>query len=437
MPDIIKLPDIPKDYLYEDYIAAYLQASGIYIERSLIHKEIDEIMELDIVASDIHNDTVEKCLIEIKSGKWGYPDLFKVKGWMSFLGIQYGAFVAQKTDRNMEYCIQIAKEMNITFIDNSDLHATSQALFPLIHKEPEYNVVNWIRYAYALERAMLKRIKELKTSRPEIISYRYLDNFFQAVNSRSFFRSDPLQRIHRLFQSYLTYKNLSAKMAKELETGIYDENCNSIPISSFRRTLLDAENNAIHISLYVEHLARLTILKSCIDYLIVQKSKDHKINFAEHIQLMLLPRTIKKGLEEISSEPYFHRYPVLWQIFTYVLGGIILEDYKEDDYKILGDLSGIPIEHIDNAFEAFNKLFPKENGWFQKYKTSNIKRHRLFPIPFHGIGVNYRRCEYTKEHTFDKLDKITGLKTMADVIKWNGLAFDVTKTMLPVTHVEE
>lgn len=63
MPDIIKLPDIPKDYLYEDYIAAYLQASGIYIERSLIHKEIDEIMELDIVASDIHNDTVEKCLI--------------------------------------------------------------------------------------------------------------------------------------------------------------------------------------------------------------------------------------------------------------------------------------------------------------------------------------------------------------------------------------
>ena len=159
MPDIIKLPDIPKDYLYEDYIAAYLQASGIYIERSLIHKEIDEIMELDIVASDINNDTVEKCLIEIKSGKWGYPDLFKVKGWMSFLGIQYGAFVAQKTDRDMEYCIQIAKEMNITFIDNYDLHATSQALFPLIHKEHEYNVVNWIRYAYALERAMLKRIK--------------------------------------------------------------------------------------------------------------------------------------------------------------------------------------------------------------------------------------------------------------------------------------
>ncbi len=437
MPDIIKLPEIPKEYLYEDYIAAYFQACGMYVERSLIHKEVDEIMELDIVTSDIHRDKVEKLLVEIKSGKWGYPDLFKVKGWMSFLGIQYGAFVAQKTDRNMEYCIQIAKEMDIAFIDNSDLSATSQALSPLIHKEPEYNVVNWIRYAYVLERAMLKRIKELKTSRPEIISYRHLDNFFQAVNSRSFFRSDPLQRIHRLFQSYIAYKNLSAKMANELETGIYDEKCCSIPKAFFKRTILDVENNAIHISLYVEHLARLTILKSCIDYLIAQKSKDHKVDFAEHIQLMTLPCTIKRGLNEISKEHNFHRYPAFWQIFTYVLGGIILEDYKEEDYKILADLSGIPIEHIDDAFEAFNKLFPREDGWFDKYQTSNIKRHRLFPIPFHGIGVNYRRCEYTKEHAFDKLDKITGLKTMADIIKWNGLAFEITKTMLPITHIEE
>lgn len=437
MADIIKLPDIPKEYLYEDYIAAYLQASGIYIERSLIHKETDEIMELDIVASDIHKDKVEKHLIEIKSGKWGYPDLFKVKGWMSFLNIEHGAFIAQKTDRNMEYCIQIANEMNITFIDNSDLQTTPHALSPLIHIEPNFNVVNWIRYAYALERAMLKRIKELKTSCPKIVSYKHLDNFFQAVNSRSFFRSDPLQRIHRLFQSYLTYKNLSAKMANELETGVYDENCNSIPKTTFVRTFLLAENNAIHISLYVEHLARLTILKSSIDYLIVQRSKDHKIDFIEHIQLMTLPRTIKNGLKEISKEPYFHRYPVFWQIFTYVLGGEIFEDYKDEDYKILECLSGIPVEQIDNAFDAFNKLFPKDGGWFQKYQTSNITRHRLFPIPFHGIGVNYRRCQYTTDHTFNKLEKITGKKTMADIIKWNVLAFDITKTVLPVTHIDE
>lgn len=150
MPDIIQLPDIPKEYFYEDYLAAYLQASGIYIERSLVHKEVDEIMELDIVASDIHSNNIEKYLIEIKSGKWGYPDLFKVKGWMSFLHIEHGAFIAQRTDRNMEYCAQIAKEMNITFIDNSNLKTTATDLSPLIHKELDNNAVKWIRYAYAL-----------------------------------------------------------------------------------------------------------------------------------------------------------------------------------------------------------------------------------------------------------------------------------------------
>ena len=295
------------------------------------------------------------------------------------------------------------------------------------------------------KRAMLKRIKELKTSRPEIISYKHLDNFFQAVNSRSFFRSDPLQRIHRLFQSYITYKNISARIAKELETGIYDDACDYIPNSSFQRTMLLAENNAIHIALYVEHLARLTIIKCCIDFLIAQKSKNnvrqkdtteyknHQTDFIEHIQLMTLPETIKRGLEEISKEPYFYKYPVFWQIFTYVLGGIILNDYKDSDYKILSDLSGIPIECVDTAFEAFNKLFPKETGWFQEYRTSNIKRHRLFP---HGIGVNYRRCQYTKEHTFNKLNKITGKYTMDDILKWNHLAFDIAKTMFTVTHIE-
>ena len=111
-----------------------------------------------------------------------------------------------------------------------------------------------------------------------------------------------------------------------METGIYDDACDYIPNSLFQRTMLLAENNAIHIALYVEHLARLTIIKCCIDFLIAQKSKNHQTDFIEHIQLMTLPETIKRGLEEISKEPYFYKYPVFWQIFTYVLGGIILND---------------------------------------------------------------------------------------------------------------
>lgn len=35
----IELPKIPKDKDYEDYICAYLQAGGLYVERNIIYRE--------------------------------------------------------------------------------------------------------------------------------------------------------------------------------------------------------------------------------------------------------------------------------------------------------------------------------------------------------------------------------------------------------------
>lgn len=424
MSKLLKFPEVPKKYLYEDYIAAHIQASGVFIERSLVNSDVDEILELDIVASDICEDKVDKTLIEIKSGGWGYPDLFKVKGWMTFLNINKGAFVVQESKKNQKTCCDIARDLNIIFIENPDMDKTLESLNPIIRNDPKFNCVNWIRYSFAMERAMVDRNKELKRSNPGVNSYRYLDNFYQAVTSRSFFKSDPLDRIHKLFKSYISYKNITAKMASELESGAYNDDCSEIPIASYKKTFYSAENNPLHFALYVEHLARLTIMKSCIDFLIGKKSLDHESTFVEHIQLMTLPKNIKEGLETVSKDAYFHRYPVFWQIFTYLFGGIIMCDYIEDDYKILSDLTGIPVEHIDDAFNAFNTLFPRENGWFMQFPNSNIKWHSLFPIPFSGIGVNFRRCEYSPDKTFDSMP-LTQVNTIKDVIKWNKLAHDI------------
>lgn len=424
MRKLLKFPDVPKKYLYEDYIAAHIQASGIFIERSLINSDVDEILELDIVASDICEDKVDKILIEIKSGGWGYPDLFKVKGWMMFLNIDKGAFIVQKNQKNQKTCCDIANDLNIIFIENPDMDKTFNSLNPIIRNCPKLNYVNWIRYSFAIERAMVERNKELKKSNPKVISYKYLDNFYQAITSRSFFKSDPLDRIHKLYKSYLSYKNITAKMASELESGVYNNHCSEIPIKSYKETFYFAKNNSLHFALHVEHLARLIIMKSCIDFLIEKKSINHKSTFIEHIQLMTLPRNIKDGLETISKDTYFHRYPIFWQIFTYLFGGIILCDYIKDDYKILSQLTGIPIEHINDAFNAFNILFPRENGWFIQFPRSNIKWHNLFPIPFSGIGVNFRRCEYSPYQTFDSM-KFTKDNTIKDIVKWNKLAHDI------------
>ena len=97
--DVITLPKIPKDRVYEDYLAAHLNVGGYFLERSVLLKEEGDILELDIVINEFKKDaTVAKSIIEVKSGKsWGFPEIFKVKGWMSYLGFEKAAFIVQIT----------------------------------------------------------------------------------------------------------------------------------------------------------------------------------------------------------------------------------------------------------------------------------------------------------------------------------------------------
>lgn len=65
----LRLPEIPKDTYYEDYVAAILNTGGYYLQRSVhCYEEGVEMLELDVVATKISSNNVEKTLIEIKSG---------------------------------------------------------------------------------------------------------------------------------------------------------------------------------------------------------------------------------------------------------------------------------------------------------------------------------------------------------------------------------
>ena len=78
----VSLPELPKGKEFEEYISAFFQSGGNYIERSIIEREVEEVLELDIITTDYCSSTPEIKLVEVKSGGWGFPDLFKVRGWM-------------------------------------------------------------------------------------------------------------------------------------------------------------------------------------------------------------------------------------------------------------------------------------------------------------------------------------------------------------------
>lgn len=73
------------------------------------------------------------------------------------------------------------------------------------------------------------------------------------------------------------------------------------------------------------------------------------------------------------------------------------------------------------ALAAYEKLFPRDGGWFVQPPNQCARIMMLAPVPFMGIGANYRRKLYSKEKTFESLE-VDGQYTRANLVKWNNVA---------------
>jgi uncharacterized protein YjaZ len=75
----IKLPDLPTGNFFEEYLAAYFQENGNYIEKNIIERhEGDEVLEIDFALTNYDKKPLEMKLVEAKSGKCGFPDILKL-----------------------------------------------------------------------------------------------------------------------------------------------------------------------------------------------------------------------------------------------------------------------------------------------------------------------------------------------------------------------
>lgn len=423
----ITLESNPIEKDYEDYICAFLQSGSLYVEKSIIHRESEEILELDIIITDFKTDTTERKLVEIKSKNWGFSEIFKVKGWLVYLKIDDGVFIVRRVEKSFNYFKAKARGLSIELIDNSDLSKTNECLSKFLYQKADDAEIETLRFSYLLERKLLKQIKNAKKESPNTQCYQFLDDYFFKVNSGSFFSNNPISRIRQLFETYIKYKNITAKLSHEIEQGVYDNDIEELSVAAFKRAFYQAKPSPLYIGMYIEHIARVTILKCCIEYLLRnQQPQNWEDRFVESIDYLSLPQTIKNGLSNIVKDTHFHRYPIFWQFFTYVMGGFILTDLREQEYKYISDNTGIPVEQIPSAFASYNKLFPKQDGWMFNMPRSNIEWHRFFPLPFCGIGANHRRFIYLgkENQTYDELGKmLKGEKTMADLVKWNNLGY--------------
>lgn len=444
-----RIPAIPKGQDFEDFVSAYLLIDGQYLERSIHYylsdeegKNKKEFLEMDIVATAFSETAVDKSLVEVKSGGFGFPDIFKVYGWMNFLNLPKGIFVTQSEFKPLEKDFAHG-ELNIELISEKNLDGTGiQGFYGLNTDEKTKILVETTRYSFAVERDMLNMVQQRKKTSPtggisELYSY------LNDLVSTTFFTRNPLDRIHKLVDLFYNHRNITARLAYERQNKkcpTADE-VEDIGIDSnvfhnlFYKNILDKD--LLYSSLYAELLNRLLVMKCCLEYVIQDKKnstvhQDKLFSFLDNLAFNTLANNIRDGIRTLKTQQYSYRYPHFWQVFIYTFGGFVLKDKENQQFEILSRLTGIPMEFIPEALSSFDVLFPiRDKQWvFNMNDYNNLDIMMLFPMPFRGIGSNLWRWLCTKDGNgkFDNIKPfLTKSHTYDNLLKWNNLSCEYLK----------
>ena len=441
----LNLDNMPKLYAYEDYIASLLMFHGpYYLERSIKKKTsgIGDEFEWDIVTSQYQpNAEPVRRIVEIKSKGWGIDDIFKVSGWMTYMNHKHSLFIVQQTNaKNFGQLQQIAHGLDIELIDNPPTpdgkldNTRILNTLGLTESSLDYSIPVSFRFSLHMERMMNDYLNKKRKEHGRYVCYDKIAECWSTLNNAPFFISDPNQRIKRIFDLYLEYKNLASRVDHELngEGWLEPEQCKMLVDGHFIQLYYQTmEISPVHIAQYVELLIRVSILKACVDELLKPKetfSNPYERMLAQ-LGRMSIPSNIDTGLGIISQQPYFYLYPRFWQVFIYGFGGFILLDKEQQEKELLAKLSGIPVSEVDNAIGAFDMLFPNNRGWMRNYKGTNISMLNCMPPQIMGLGANMRRLLYRqgeddKQATYDVLgSQLTGEYTKVNLEHWGGLAY--------------
>ena len=391
----ISLPVHPVEKLYEDYVTAIIQCGGYFVERGLRKREKIDLLELDVVATKI-TDEVDKCIVEIKSGKRdvGFGLIFKMLGWMNFLSLKKSALIVLKGNpEELEQMKPLAAKIGVNLLIN--LNYDKQDIITFFGASADENtyLIETLRFSYAVERGIMVCLNDKKAANQA--ERKLVRDYLFNVTEGSFFDNSADSRINKLFQEYRNNSRLTARIYNLLNgCSAADQDVDRLTsaqhVEIFREFSADI---LVYCAMYAEYVNRILIVKLCVENIVI-----HGINIDEiHKRLpnwlryvIHLPSNLSSSIYELAKHPSFRQYPFFWQIFTYIFGGFIVESEREEEYRLLSEITKVPIEEIDNALSVFDLLFPLPNGnsWF--LNIEGVLVMKFFPPQLAGMGVIFR-----------------------------------------------
>ena len=210
-------------------MAALLQCGGYFVEKNIVERGPRDVLELDIVTTHYEGGVPFRQLFEIKSGNWGFSDIFKLLGWKTYLGpkmVDKAYFVATRLrdDANASYMYEKFNTFDIELVAVPSHRDLLDAFISMsLLKEPvvESDHALW-RYSLWLEREMSKNVRSLKRCRPNLHGPVTTQNYLDLINNGTFFIGDLRHRLSAIYDAHFDHPKLAKSVAAELDDSAYD-----------------------------------------------------------------------------------------------------------------------------------------------------------------------------------------------------------------------
>jgi hypothetical protein len=388
----IRLPTDPRSDAYEDFVTAYALASGYFVETRLKLREgTVDVLELDVVATLASTKEGTRILVEAKSGGWGFPDVFKVFGWITYLGIQSGALIYREEieQRRKDVVAAVAKSTKVT-CHRFDLVAQAiESPFEAGRKvESDFggNILTKAWYSQISQRLALANFTSYSKSNPGAAFEPLIENAvqYQRAAERSFFEKDPAARVAALYRAYQQNPNLSGGFVAATSKAK-----GGSPTDIWNAANDTHDHLWLQYIMFLEHRARLGIIKSAGDLIASGRTDKAKLGTFYGV---VLPESFLSGFEKLAQFPEWEKVPVLFQMLIEVFGGF----YWDDEIEALAQASGMSVANVPAALQLYDEFFPNAKGWFFTIK-GGLRRLKLVPAFLRGIGCFFRQSTYKFE----------------------------------------
>src|SRR5262249_26692853 len=123
------------------------------------------------------------------------------------------------------------------------------------------------RYSYRVERALLDRVRQDRRVAPERRGTAEVLGYHDVINDHVFFLKDHAEPLRRLYDASRSHPRLSAAVAAEQAGAAFEASRRGAPPDNriFAEALYEGRHPCVQAAFYVEHRARLAILKAAVD----------------------------------------------------------------------------------------------------------------------------------------------------------------------------